>query len=49
MAEDPEELKRNIEQTRRNVGRDVDALTEKVSPSRSSVDGSTAPAAVSTG
>jgi gas vesicle protein len=34
MAEDPEELKRNIEQTRRDVGRDVDALTEKVSPSR---------------
>lgn len=34
MAEDPEQLKRNIEQTRRNVGRDVDALTEKVSPSR---------------
>jgi len=34
MAEDPEELKRNIEQTRRSVGRDVDALTEKVSPSR---------------
>jgi flagellar biosynthesis GTPase FlhF len=34
MAEDPEELKRNIEQTRRNVGRDVDALTEKVSPTR---------------
>ncbi|TDU88056.1 uncharacterized protein DUF3618 [Kribbella voronezhensis] len=34
MAEDPEELKRSIEQTRRNVGRDVDALTEKVSPSR---------------
>ncbi|TDX03117.1 DUF3618 domain-containing protein [Kribbella sp. VKM Ac-2566] len=34
MAEDPEELKRNIEQTRRNVGRDVDALTEKVSPGR---------------
>ncbi|MEU4605641.1 DUF3618 domain-containing protein [Kribbella sp. NPDC023972] len=34
MAEDPEQLKRDIEQTRRNVGRDVDALTEKVSPSR---------------
>ncbi|MFG1621973.1 DUF3618 domain-containing protein [Kribbella sp. NPDC049227] len=34
MAEDPEELKRDIEQTRRNLGRDVDALTEKVSPSR---------------
>jgi hypothetical protein len=34
MAEDPEELKRDIEQTRRDVGRDVDALTEKVSPSR---------------
>jgi len=34
MAEDPEQLKRNIEATRRTVGRDVDALTEKVSPSR---------------
>ncbi|MFD3401488.1 DUF3618 domain-containing protein [Kribbella sp. NPDC058693] len=34
MAEDPEELKRSIEQTRREVGRDVDALTEKVSPGR---------------
>jgi gas vesicle protein len=34
MAEDPEDLKRNIEQTRRDVGRDVDALTEKVSPGR---------------
>lgn len=34
MAENPEELKRNIEQTRRDVGRDVDALTEKVSPGR---------------
>jgi len=33
MAEDPEELKRNIEQSRRKVGRDVDVLTEKVSPS----------------
>jgi gas vesicle protein len=34
MAEDPEELKRSIEQSRRKVGQDVDALTEKVSPSR---------------
>jgi hypothetical protein len=34
MAEDPEQLKRNIAMTRRNVGRDVDALTEKVSPGR---------------
>ena len=34
MAEDPEQLKRNIELSRRNVGRDVDALTEKVSPGR---------------
>jgi hypothetical protein len=34
MAEDPEQLKRSIEQSRRNVGRDVDALTEKVSPGR---------------
>ncbi len=34
MAEDPEQLKRDIEETRRNVGRDVDVLTEKVSPGR---------------
>jgi gas vesicle protein len=34
MAEDTEELKRNIEQTRRNLGQDVDALTDKVSPSQ---------------
>jgi hypothetical protein len=34
MAEDTEELKRDIEETRRHLGRDVDALTEKVSPSR---------------
>jgi len=34
MDEDPEQLKRDIEETRRNVGRDVDALTEKVSPGR---------------
>jgi flagellar biosynthesis GTPase FlhF len=34
MAEDPEQLKRDIEVTRRDVGRDVDALTEKVSPGR---------------
>jgi len=34
MAEDPEQLKRDIEETRRSVGRDVDALTEKVSPGR---------------
>ena len=34
MAEDTEELKQDIEATRRNVGRDVDALTDKVSPGR---------------
>jgi uncharacterized protein YjbJ (UPF0337 family) len=34
MAEDPQELKRNIEATRRDVGRDVDALAEKMSPGR---------------
>ena len=34
MADDPEALKRDIEDTRRAVGRDVDALTEKVSPGR---------------
>ncbi len=34
MAEDPQQLRRDIEATRRTVGRDVDALTEKVSPSR---------------
>jgi hypothetical protein len=33
MAEDPEQLRRDIDRTRRNVGRDVDALTEKISPS----------------
>jgi hypothetical protein len=33
MAEYTEELKRDIEQTRRNLGQDVDALTDKVSPS----------------
>jgi hypothetical protein len=34
MAEDTEQLKREIEGTRRDLGRDVDALTEKVTPSR---------------
>ena len=34
MAEDTEELKQDIEATRHNVGRDVDALTDKVSPGR---------------
>lgn len=32
MAEDPQTLRRNIEQTRRQVGDDVDALADKVSP-----------------
>lgn len=34
MGKDPEELKQEIEATREELGRDVDALTEKVSPSR---------------
>ena len=34
MAQSPEELKRDIEQTRRELSYDVDALNEKVSPSR---------------
>ncbi len=33
MAEDTEQLKRDIENTRHDLGRDVNALTEKVSPS----------------
>lgn len=32
MAEDPQTLRRNIEQTRRQVSDDVDALADKVSP-----------------
>jgi gas vesicle protein len=32
MAEDPQALRRDIEQTRRQVGDDVDALADKVSP-----------------
>jgi hypothetical protein len=32
MADGTEELRRDIEETRRNVGRDVDALSDKVSP-----------------
>jgi hypothetical protein len=34
MGEDPEQLKRDIEATRRELSADVDALTEKVSPAR---------------
>jgi hypothetical protein len=34
MAQSPEELRREIEQTRENMGRDVDAISDKVSPSR---------------
>jgi gas vesicle protein len=34
MAQEPEQLEREIEETRRNLGRDVDALADKVSPSR---------------
>lgn len=34
MGQDPEELRREIEQTRAELTTDVDALTEKVTPSR---------------
>jgi len=34
MAQSPEELRRDIEETRHALGRDVDALNEKVSPGR---------------
>jgi len=34
MAQSPEELKREIEQTRQDMSRDVDAISEKVSPGR---------------
>jgi hypothetical protein len=34
MAQSPEELKRDIEQTRRELTQDVDALNEKVSPAK---------------
>ena len=34
MAQDPEQLEREIEETRRNLGQNVDALADKVSPSR---------------
>ena len=34
MAQEPEQLERDIEQTRRDLGRDVDALADKVSPAR---------------
>lgn len=34
MAQSAEEVKRDIEQTRDSLGRDVDALNEKVSPGR---------------
>jgi hypothetical protein len=34
MAQSPEELRRDIEETRYALGRDVDALNEKVSPGR---------------
>jgi hypothetical protein len=34
MAQSPEELRREIEDTRHALGRDVDALNEKVSPGR---------------
>jgi hypothetical protein len=34
MAQDPEQLEREIEETRRNLGQNVDALADKVSPGR---------------
>jgi gas vesicle protein len=34
MAQSPEELKREIEQTRQDMSRDVDAISDKVSPGR---------------
>ena len=44
MAQSPEELKREIEQTRQDMSRDVDAISEKVSPGRIvQRSGSTAP------
>jgi hypothetical protein len=33
-ASDPEEIRREIERTQANLGQDVDALTEKVTPSK---------------
>jgi Protein of unknown function (DUF3618) len=33
-ANDPEQIRREIEQTQANLGQDVDALTEKVTPSK---------------
>ena len=34
MGQESEQLRREIEETRRELGTDVDALTEKVSPKR---------------
>ena len=34
MGQSPEELRREIEQTRRELSYDVDTLSDKVSPSR---------------
>ena len=34
MAEDPEQLEREIEQTRVKLGQDIDALEEKVNPKK---------------
>lgn len=34
MSTDPDQLRRDIERTQRHLGADVDALTEKVTPSR---------------
>jgi hypothetical protein len=34
MSDNPDEIRRDIERTRRELGNDVDALTEKVSPTK---------------
>ena len=43
-SDDPERIRREIERTQANLGQNVDALTEKVTPARSSSAGWTAPA-----
>ena len=43
-ASDPEQIRREIDQTQAALSQDVDALTEKVTPPRSWNAGWTAPA-----
>jgi hypothetical protein len=43
VGEESDQLRREIDETRRELGTDVDALTEKVSPGRSSDGGWTRP------